>query len=142
MQEYIQIEYLAPDEAIISNQAPEVEISTMLVIKWSNKMEGSGDNIYAILCGGLYKDRDDCLVLWSLKNSDAKMNCFTWSKDENDWIVPGDPYNEELKTGKKLSIMVNFTIRPSKRREIQRIHAPSIQDLTSLMALLEKEIHQ
>ena len=25
------------------------------------------------------------------------MNCFTWSKENNDWIVPGDQYNEEFK---------------------------------------------
>ena len=25
------------------------------------------------------------------------MNCFTWSKEDNDWIVPGDQYNKEFK---------------------------------------------
>ena len=25
------------------------------------------------------------------------MNCFTWSKVSNYWIVPGDQYNEEFK---------------------------------------------
>ena len=34
---------------------------------------------------------------WSGTDLDAKMNCFTWSKDKNDWIVPGDRYNEEFK---------------------------------------------
>ena len=34
----------APEGAIISNQAPEGETSTMVVGKWSDKVEGSGDN--------------------------------------------------------------------------------------------------
>ena len=25
------------------------------------------------------------------------MNCFTWSKENNDWIVPEDQYDEEFK---------------------------------------------
>ena len=28
------------------------------------------------------------------------MNCFTWSKEDNDWIVSGDQYNEEFKNWK------------------------------------------
>ena len=60
-------------------------------------MEGSGDNIYALLCGGLYKEEDDSIVPWSGTDPDAKMNCFTWSKDNNYWIVPEDHYNKELK---------------------------------------------
>ena len=35
----------APEGARMSNQAPEGETSTMVVFKWSNKVEGSGDNI-------------------------------------------------------------------------------------------------
>ena len=60
-------------------------------------MEGSGDNIDSPLCGGLYKEEDNSLVPWSRNDLDAKMNCFTWSKEENDLIVPGDQYNEEFK---------------------------------------------
>ena len=44
--ESIWIEDLAPEGARISNQAPEGETSTMLVVKWSDKVEGSGDDIY------------------------------------------------------------------------------------------------
>ena len=54
-QESIRIEYLATDGSIISNQAREGGKSTTLVIKWSEKVEGYGDNIYSPLCGGLYK---------------------------------------------------------------------------------------
>ena len=69
----------------------------MVVIKWSEKVEGSGDNIDSPLCGGLYKEEDDYLVTWSGTDPDTKMNIFNWSKDNNDWIVPEDKYNEELK---------------------------------------------
>ena len=72
-------------------------MSTTVVIKWSEKFEVSGDNIYSPVCGVLYKEKDDSLVCWSGTDSDAKMNCFTWSKEKNYWIVSGDQYNEEFK---------------------------------------------
>ena len=56
----------------------------MVVVKWSDKVEGSVDNIDNNLCGGLYKEEDDSLVPWSGTDPDAKMNCFTWSKEDND----------------------------------------------------------
>ena len=37
------------------------------------------------------------IVPWSVTDPDAKMNCFTWSKVNNDWIVPEDQYDEEFK---------------------------------------------
>ena len=95
-QESIQTEDSAPEGAIISNQAPEGETYTMVVVKWSDKVEGSGDDIDLPLYGGLYKEDKD-IVPWSGTDPDAKMNCFTWSKEDNDWIVPGDQYNEEFK---------------------------------------------
>ena len=52
-QEYTQIEYSALEGAIIINQAPDGETPTMLVVKWSDKVEGSGYNIYSPLCAGL-----------------------------------------------------------------------------------------
>ena len=78
-QESIRIEDLAPDGTIITNQYPEGGTSTMLVIKWSEKLEGSGENIYSPLCGVLYNKEDDSLVLWSGIYPDSKINCFTWS---------------------------------------------------------------
>ena len=60
-------------------------------------MEGSGDNIDAPLCGGLYKEEENSLVPWSGLDPDANMNCFTWSKEDNDWIVPVNQYNEYFK---------------------------------------------
>ena len=76
-QESIRIEDSAPEGARMSNQAPEGEKSTMLVVKWSDKIEGSVDNIYSPLCGGLYKEEEDYLVPWLGTDPDAKMNCFT-----------------------------------------------------------------
>ena len=69
----------------------------MLVIKISENVEGYGDNIDSPLCGGLYKEEDDSLVTWSGTDPYAKMNCFTWSKDNKDWTVPEDKCDEEIK---------------------------------------------
>ena len=44
-EESIQIKCLDPQDAIISNQASEGEIYTMVVVKWSDKVEGLVDNI-------------------------------------------------------------------------------------------------
>ena len=93
-QESIRTEDSDPEGAIISNQSPEGETSTMLVVKWSDKVEGSGDDIESPLCGGLYKEEKD-IVPWSGTDPDTKMNSFTWSKEDNDWIVSGDQYNRE-----------------------------------------------
>ena len=46
------------------------------------------------------------------------------------------------RTGEGLSTIVNSAHRTSKRREIQRRHAPGIQALPSLMAFLWKERHK
>ena len=39
-------------------------------------------------------------------------------------------------TGKDLSIIVDSALRPSRKKERQRRHAPSIQDPPGLMELL------
>ena len=87
-QESIRMEDLAPEGAIIRNQYPEGETYIMVVVKWSDEVEGSEDNIDSPLCGGLYKKEEYSLVPWSGIDPDAKINCFTWSKEKNDWIVP------------------------------------------------------
>ena len=66
----------------------------MLVVKWSEKVKGPGDKIYAPVCGGLYKEEDKYIVHWPGTYPCAKMNCFTCSIEDNDWIVPGDRYNK------------------------------------------------
>ena len=73
-QESIWIEDSAPEEVITSNQAPEGGTSTTVVIKWSEKVEGSGDKTNSPLYGGLYKKEDDSLVPWSGTDPDSKMN--------------------------------------------------------------------
>ena len=73
-QESIRIEDLDPEVAIISSQAPKGGTYTMVVVKWSDKVEGSRDNIYAPLGGGLYKEEEDSLVNWSGTDPDANMN--------------------------------------------------------------------
>ena len=62
--ESIHIDDSAPEGAIISNQDPEGETYIMVVVKWSDKVEGSGDNIDSPLCGGLYKEDDKSSVPW------------------------------------------------------------------------------
>ena len=92
----------------------------MLVIKWSEKVEGSGDNIDPPLCGGLYKKEDDSLVTWSGIDPDAKMNCFTWSKQNNDWIVIEDQYDEEFKNWRGPIHNVRFrsqTLKDNRKTE-------------------------
>ena len=111
----------------------------MVIVKWSDKVEGSGDSIYVTLYGGLYKKEENYLVPWSETDPYAKMNCFTRSKKDNYWIVLGDQYNESSKTEKDLSIRVNSAHMPSRRRERQRIHAPIMEALSSLMTFLGKE---
>ena len=98
-QQSIETEDSAPEGEIIRNQAPEGETYTMVVVKWSEKVEGYGYDIDSPMCGGLYKEETD-IVPWSGTDPDAKMNCFTWSKEDNDWIVSGDQYNEEYKNWK------------------------------------------
>ena len=56
-QESIRIEDSAPEGSIISNQYPEGGTYTMLDVKLSDKVEGSGDNIYSPLCGVLHNKR-------------------------------------------------------------------------------------
>ena len=96
-QESLRMEDSDPEGAMISNGAREEEASKMVVIKWSDKVEGSRNNIDSPLCGGLYKEDEDSLFPWSGIDSDANMNSFTWSKENDDWIVPEDQYNEEFK---------------------------------------------
>ena len=62
----------------------------MVVVKWSYKVEGSGDNVNAPLCGGLYKEEENYLVTWSGTYPYAKINFFTCSKEDNDRIVLED----------------------------------------------------
>ena len=68
----------------------------MVVIKWLDAIKGSRVKVDGPLCGGLYKKDHGPIILWSGTYQYAKMNSFTWSTNENDWIIPGDQCNEEF----------------------------------------------
>ena len=92
-QESIRMEDSAPEGEMISKESPKEESSKMVVIKWPDKVEGSGNNIYSLLCGGLYKEEEDSLVTWSGTDPDAKMNCFTLFRSKIASVQPsGDRY--------------------------------------------------
>ena len=57
--------------------------------KWAEKAEGSGDRIYSLLCGNYKKENYRSIVTCLGMDPDTKMSCFTWSRKDNDWIVPG-----------------------------------------------------
>ena len=67
-----------------------------MVIKWSDAIKRPRVKIDGPLCGGLSKEDHGCIITWSGTDPDAKMDSFTWSTNENDWIVLGDQYNEEF----------------------------------------------
>ena len=92
-----QIEDLAPEREIIINQAPEGEISTMVVITWSYAIKGERVKLYGTLGDKLYKEYRGSIVPWSVTDPDAKLNSFIWSKEDNYWIVLGYHYNENFK---------------------------------------------
>ena len=93
-QESIQLEDSDPEVARISNQAPEEVTSIMVFIKWSDAIKGPRIKVDGPICGVLYKEYRGSIITWSGTDPDAKMNAFTWSTNENDWIILGDWYNE------------------------------------------------
>ena len=56
------IEDSAPKREMISNQAPEGEISTMVVIKLSDAIKGPRVKVDDLLCDGLYKEDHGYIV--------------------------------------------------------------------------------
>ena len=68
----------------------------MVVIKWSDVIKGPRVKVDGPLCGGLYKEDNGSIITWSGTYPDSKINSFTWSTEENDWIFLGDQYNEVL----------------------------------------------
>ena len=72
----------------------------MLVIKWSDAIKEPRVKADAPQCGGLYKEDDGSIIPWSGTDPDDKMNSFTWSTEENDWIFLGGQYNENFNNWK------------------------------------------
>ena len=62
----------------------------MVVIKWSDAIKGPIVKVDGPLCGGLYKEYHGYIIPWSGIDPDAKMNSFTWSTNDNDWIILGN----------------------------------------------------
>ena len=73
--DYIGIEDLALEGAIITNLVPEGGSSTMVVIKWSEKVVGSGYNIYSPLCGVLYKEEEYYLFPCIIRRTGVNIYC-------------------------------------------------------------------
>ena len=61
----------------------------MVVLKWSDYVEGPRVKLYGPLCGGLYKGYHECIATWSGLETYAKMNLFTCSRKDNYWVSQG-----------------------------------------------------
>ena len=96
-QESKQMEDSTPEGAIIINQALEGEMYTVVVIKLSDEINGPIVKVDGPLCGVLYKEDHGSIVPYSETDPYDNLNCFNWSKYDNDWIVQGDQYNEYFK---------------------------------------------
>ena len=72
----------------------------MVVIKCSDAIKGPRFKVDGPQCGGLYKEDNGYIIPWSGTDPDAKMNSFTWSKEENDWIFLGNQYNQDFNNWK------------------------------------------
>ena len=92
-QESKHVEYSATEGAIMRNQDTEEALSTMVVIKWLDAIKLPRDKVDSTLCGGLYREYHGSIVPWSVTYPYAKLDCFTLTKEENDWIFLVDQYN-------------------------------------------------
>ena len=72
----------------------------MVVIKWSESIKGPRVKVDGPQRGVLYKEDHGYVIPWSGIEPDAKMNSFTWSTEDNDWIFLGDQYNEDFNNWK------------------------------------------
>ena len=72
----------------------------MVVIKWSDAIKEPRVKVDGPQCGGLYKEDNESIIPWPGTDPDAKMNSFTWSKEENDQIFLGNQYNEDFNNWK------------------------------------------
>ena len=72
----------------------------MVVIKLSDAIKEPRVKVYGPQCAGLYQRDNGSIITWSGTDPDAKVNSFTWSTDENDWIFLGNQYNEDLNNWK------------------------------------------
>ena len=45
--------------------------------------------------GGLFKDSEDKIILWSGTDPDSTVNCFTWKADLSTWICANDCFDPD-----------------------------------------------
>ena len=114
----------------------------MVVIKWSDSIKGPTVKVYSPHCGGLYKEDHGYIIPWSVTDPDEKMNCFSWSIEENNWTLLGDQYNEDFNNWK--GPINNGRFRQKNIKEMRKTekHALSMQALSSLMGLIGNKIHK
>ena len=55
----------------------------MVVIKWSDTINGPRVKVDGPLCGGLYKEDHGSIINWSGTKPYVKMNSFNWSTDKD-----------------------------------------------------------
>ena len=72
----------------------------MVVMKWSDAIKGPRFKVDGPQCGGLYNEDNEYIIHWSETDPDAKMNSFTWSTEEIDWIFLGVQYNDDFNNWK------------------------------------------
>ena len=66
-------------------------------MNWSDVVEVKRFKLDIPLCGVLYEEYYGSIVTWTGTYPDDNMNGFTWSRKDNDWVVPGDQYNKKFK---------------------------------------------
>ena len=86
------MECLASQGAPINNPVPQGATfrKTIGVVKWEEEEDFSGDDIYAPLYVGIYKEGGGSIYPWSGIYTYSKINFLTWSKKGNYCIVTGD----------------------------------------------------
>ena len=65
----------------------------MVVIKWSDAIKEPRVKVDGPQCGGLYQDDNGSIIPWSGTDPESKINSFTFSTEENDWIFLGNHDN-------------------------------------------------
>ena len=88
----------------------------MTVLNWSEKVEGLRHKTDAPVCGGLYKDEENYIVTWSGTDPNSNMNCFSWSIQYSDCVVPRDQYNESFNNSQGPIHNVNFRSQTLKEK--------------------------
>ena len=99
----------------------------MVVKNISDAIKGPRVKVDGPLCYGLYNKYHGWIVTWSGTDPYTNLNCFTWYKEDNDWIVLGDQYNEKCKNLQGPIHNVQFCPRTlKKRRRTDRMCSKSL----------------